>query len=568
MNEITINNENCNRYVIDSILSLNQAISTLDKTKPLKIYLKDINEAKSLNLILTDFHFPLLQLEIRNCTFGNFFCQCTLDRIWIRNSVFGKNETDKIIFDDFTCYDLDIYNSEFHKDITIRKLSTLDRLGIDSSPQIKSLSILNSLISEARINQVKTDAIFSTDCIINKFDLEHTEIVDSVNLFSNEIEYLRLANTNYSNRNISKTNIFNNSNFNSKNLKEIEITDSIFPFNFMIDSETLEKVFIYRSSFKSLFVDYFNANVKVLENEINGHCKIGSKGRGRVVEELVIEENLIDKDLVIGCHAVVKEFTLGLNQIKNGKTYINSVQLDVNCDSNLEKAEFENTKFYKCFLENFSFKGSNAYKAKFEFCRWKEIEFEKVSKRIAFKSDKINPCSNISDLKELKELYSNFRKHFEQSNNNIDASKFKISEQLVRLEILKRENKNFQNKILRMHKFLSHFGESIYRPLMLLITSSLFFALLYFFCGFTKYDNSINYELALNFENWKATLVDIGNAIILSFKNIVPIKLNSNFFLDFGIKQNISQLLSFFQKVLNLIILGSLIGAIRNFMKK
>jgi len=60
----------------------------------------------------------------------------------------------------------------------------------------------------------------------------------------------------------------------------------------------------------------------------------------------------------------------------------------------------------------------------------------------------------------------------------------------------------------------------------------------------------------------------VYDAFVFSLKNIVPIKLESNFYLSADSGFRWTQLLSMFQKLINIIIIGALITSMRNFFRK
>jgi len=107
------------------------------------------------------------------------------------------------------------------------------------------------------------------------------------------------------------------------------------------------------------------------------------------------------------------------------------------------------------------------------------------------------------------------------------------------------------------------------------------FTLFYWFTGFNvteiitgeKVVNSIEYDL--QFFDF-SRLIDIicsdvktfFQAFMISLKNIVPIKLESDYYLSIGTNFPHSQNLSMFQKLINIILVGALIASMRNFFRK
>ncbi len=142
-----------------------------------------------------------------------------------------------------------------------------------------------------------------------------------------------------------------------------------------------------------------------------------------------------------------------------------------------------------------------------------------------------------------------------------------FQEQITRSIILKREKMWFQVFLLKIHKNLSLFGENIFLPFFWLGVSVIGFALIYFFTGFSLNLKEINYDLAFEFPNLSLLLKNLFHAIIISLKNLNPLRIE-NFYLEIAKLQVETHIFYLFQKLINIILIDSLIGAIRNFIRK
>ena len=153
--DFLINELNIDKFIVGSGLVLNKIINKSNLFQDQKIKIENVKFDKNLSLILNDFNFPRLHLEIRDCEILNVICNATLHSIWISNSKIGESTANFIIFNQSNVGDFNIINTAIKCDISIKENSIFDRFQISSNltKNIDSIfdfgvSISKSLVSE------------------------------------------------------------------------------------------------------------------------------------------------------------------------------------------------------------------------------------------------------------------------------------------------------------------------------------------------------------------------------------------------------------------------------------
>ncbi len=343
--EIVINESNVHKFITGSAITLTNIVNGKDILQDFKVKIENIKFDNGLSIVLNDLRHPRLNLEIRDCEFLSLLCTSTLNSIWIRNSILGKTKEDKIIFSASTINDIDIFNTTINADISIKENSIFDKFQIstnlnNSSNQIHDhgIYINKSSISEFSIENIVLTYINLMFATIGEFCLRNSSIEDSVNFLSSNLRKLEIENSSFLNKNQSTTNWFKRSDFNTKNLESIHIIESTFPFDVSFNSDVLNNVVISKTNFRTLSLEYFDYDIELYENDIQGYCNIGVSGKVRDVNKLIVKDNIIDKDLKIGPHAIGMNFELGLNTIKNGRIEHEGIGLFGKC--NISRADY------------------------------------------------------------------------------------------------------------------------------------------------------------------------------------------------------------------------------------
>jgi len=346
-------------------------------------------------------------------------------------------------------------------------------------------------------------------------------------------------------------------------IKEIKIFESKFNTNLNIGSNELQEVNIDKKcTFKSLTINHKNANIKIDDCTVEEKLDIGSESTEANSSNFEFTNNTIGRGITFGKkehkQKISKRFKIENNRLQTGKWKFYGFSLDGNCNSEITEQSFDDVTFQNCDFSNFDFQHTDIHLAEIIDSNWKEVDIGS-QKRIQFKAE--NEALEISDLKELKKQYSFFRKKFEDENNYVDASKFKISEALTRIKIEKRGRK----LLLYFNKWLNMFGESIARPFKCYVATLVFFAILYLFSGIGK-DINFDWYVFIDSTNLDVPRCsDFFESLLFSFKNISPVKLEYNF--DFTPSRP-TQIISMFQKLINIILVGALIASMRNFFRK
>lgn len=577
-NVFTINEENVNDFIHEGTLlikwrAIDWKIFTADVLK-----IEGITQDQNLSLRIVGFPAALFGVEIRECTFINVFIHSQLKHLYLRTSTIGIDSKQHFTIKESNIEFVDIFDCVVQARFSILDNSTIHTLDVNKCQLFSGLlfqdsSVLNYFNSKSTIQHV-----YASKTTFENIIIESCEISDSMNFSTCTGKELYISYSTYKNEDVSGMNFFGSSSFGLKNLKIINITECTFQSNFNLGAKKLTEVHIYSSKFKALSISHSSTSVDIRNNIIENSLKIGSRNGIKACKELNIVNNDIGGHLEISGHIIRnvnegdkqighKELEIGGNSLKRGKILIDHLAIEEGAGCDFQKANLENATFRKCTLVDFDFSYSNAAQATFNFCRWDEQRFGPLW-RIVFRTEANLTSLNLSDLKQLQEQYANFRKSFEASSNYVDSSKFKLSEQFIRLHTLKEEGRTFNRILLKIHQGLSYFGESIILPLLWLFVSTLLFAAIFLFTGFEVYDHPIRFLFSFDPSNFFDTLCHFVHALILSLKNIIPIKMESNFFISLTEDQGTSQVLSMIQKLINIILLGSFIGALRNFLKK
>jgi|GEM_PF-2747368 len=352
--------------------------------------------------------------------------------------------------------------------------------------------------------------------------------------------------------------------------QNIVVSDSIFSFDLNFSSDNLQKIELKeRCTFKSLTINHKNANIKINDCTIEEKLTIGSKSTEANSSNFEIINNTFVKGVFFGKHHIKDEFKIEGNRLQNGTWKFYGFSLGGDCNSEITDQFFDDVTFQNCDFSNFDFKDTSIHLAEIIESTWKEVDIA-GQKRILFKGD--DEELNEKDIDKLKKQYSYFRKKFENENSYEVSSKFKISEALTRIKLLKAE-KSSRQYLLKISKWLNLFGESIAKPIYWYLIFLFIFCFIYTFTGFHIDGEAMRYEMqypdiqkGLNLNC--SDLENLFHALVFSFKNIVPIKLDSDFYLSTGKEFKSTQLLSMFQKLLNIIIIGALFTSMRNFFRK
>jgi len=532
-----------------------------------KITFKNLSRDVVEHLIIIDVNYPNIKVELKDCEFASILIRNTSVK---ELNIQGPSE--------------EIENVRYHSEgITIQQDVKIEILWISLTANIESINISgeDTSINKFGLRSLKNLKGVYVDAKINalQFDNDPDNKIDTINLIRSQINYLELHNIKYSDFYIDTEWMFKNESIyegNSAIINNIKIINSTFPQNFKLISNliSLKNVFLEKCTFKSLTINHKNANIKIDDCIIEEKLTIGSESTEANSSKFEITNNTITKGIFFGKHRIKDEFKIERNRLESGSLEFYGFSLDEYCNSKLTKQLFKGATFQNCDFSNFDFKDTSIHLAEIINPKWKEVDID-GQKRILFKGDN-EALKEKEDIDKLKKQYSYFRKKFENENSYEVSSKFKISEALTRIKLLKAE-KSSRRHLLKFSKWLNLFGESITRPAIGFILVLFSFTVLYLFSGFEIKNGNVPVCVDYNFHSFDinkifskdcSDLKNYGHAFVFSLKNIVPIKLESDFYLSADSKFRWTQMLSMFQKLLNIIIIGALFTSIRNFFRK
>jgi len=532
--EKTVTEEDVLDLIDDGVLNFEKLTREDEIDLNLEIIYRLSNIKSANTLKIDNLNFPKLSIVSSGCSFH---------KIDIQNSTFYS-----VTARSSNVIEIRVDYCTIVKNLDIRHNKNLESVNLSS--------LTTNMVSFQKLKNLKTIQLFANK--IENFDLKHITILPEgwFNLDENSIKKLSILNSTmnidlnlyYLGSSLSRK-IILGPNFNGKDLENLTIICE-------------------KSTFKSLTINNPITNITINDCEILGKLTIGSTSDINELSKLEIFNNKIDNNFFIGKHIVKDQLKIENNHIDGGFWKLNGFSMDANCKSEIKGQSFDNAIFQNCDFSNFDFQNTDIHLAEIINPTWKELKIAR-QKRIQFRTENEDTATQKQlekQLKELKKQYSFFRKKFESENNYIDASKFKISEALIRTDILKTQNLP-RWFLLKFSRGLNLFGESIGRPLIWYCLTLVVFAIIYLLTGF----NEINYNINLNgFKDSSSldfpSICEFIEASLFSFKNISPVKLEYDF--GFSKSSRPTQIISMFQKLINLIIVGSLIASMRNFFRK
>jgi len=518
-------------------VNLNNILKIYPDLKKITFY--EVSREIGRLLLISGINNPNLELKLDQCQFGNIkivdsnIKELKIEDHYPKKEIKGKKSLRRF----------DISNSTFHR-IIVKEESNPIQFSIEKNSKIDVLIFWNlqhiycGIYDNSIVKKLKID---STN--VKRLEL-HNSILEKFFLDNVELSWLESSNL---------------------SIKTILIKNSKFSENLDLEYNELQKIsIINKSTFKSLTINHKNANIKIDDCEIKEKLTIGNEDEKAISPKFEITNNIVGKGISFVNHDVKDEFTIEDNRLLYGKWKFFGFSLDINCKSKITDQLFDGITFQNCDFRNFDFQDTDIHKAKIINPTWNEVDIAN-QKRVLFKGD--NQALKVEELKELKRQYSNFRKGFENENNYLDASKFKISEALTRIKILD-EKKSPRRHLLRISKWLNLFGESIAMPVCWYFGISALFAACYLFTGFEPTADFKWFVLIDSTNLDVPTFYDFFQSLIFSLKNIDIVRSVPDFYLKASSDFKITQILTILQKIINAAIIFAFYTSMRNFFRK
>lgn len=439
-----------------------------------------------------------------------------------------------------------VWHCKLDDDITIVK-SRIEEDVTFQTTQLYHLEIRDASFVK-KLNLFKSTFFYGVDlyqCEVNELTIHESDFLkaDSKNLsFKNGLKII-----------------------DTKNLEQVQIIGSTIETETSLSLDSCKLLKIIASKFNSFAISHWESKIKIYDSVFNGDAYFGIN-RIKVSKKFILKNTIFNGRVNLWGYQIIKKFVVASCSFNKYPATFSNIEFAKNC-----KTDFSLTNFSNCIFENIDFsevhlRTFNIENAEFKDCTWGVVNEGKYSERFVVGDEKSE--TKLPELERIKLSYSQLKKYFYERENYIDGGKFYISQQEINRRILELKNESFKLFILNVHRKISYYGESVSAPFLWMFLATAFFALVYLFTGFEKNNIPVSYELSLDLGNWESTLIDFTISFILSLKNIVPISIESDFFVQISSEYRFSQVISFTQKLINIVLLGSLINSITKFIKK
>ena len=473
----------------------------------------------------------------------------------------------------------------------------LDYLTIEKSKfhQIK----IERTISNVTFNLVEANEVIFKKKHFNKVIILSSLITQLFFLENGKIDKLSISSE--ENQIIGKIKVISIAGFSISYLfiVDIEIEKLFFGYN-QIESKTRELtsiiihcMTIFHIGINNMIIDVFNISVKEIDiidlhnNEINKliittqNIKTFVSNDCEMNDKIEISTNNQDKQAQFGSFLLRSNKFLGkckfqkINfigyfEIENQTTNEHSFIFE-RCSFINENIHFKNTgntkfKFDNCVFDNFLFEDVAFNDLNFINVTWPEINLGKGFLKSKYNKIIEKYSNNQSGLVLLKNQYNKIADNYKSKNDFINFSKFYISEQEIKLKLEKYGVGYF---IMLLHRYVSHYGQNMLRPLWFIFLVNIVFAFLFLYSGISISGKLICYDwFDVNiYKNIGKVRVNLLDSFIFSFKNSFLISLDDFKVVNTDDFSNTQRFLVL-HKILMIFLASSFIRALVNFIKK
>lgn len=555
----------------------NSLISQYDTTK---LRIKDSRE--NLKLLLLFSNEKLKEIEFKNCKFKE---------IWINDSNIKDLKLTKCEVGDKSSglyikpYRFFIHNSTIEhitmffpvlwSGLIIRNSSSIKRIHIINGEIDNDIVIVGSSISDTiELEKCKFPKLeIREKAAVHKVNIFRCTIYQGINLYDSEVSYVHLHKNDIladkSKYELSK----GFSIINVRNLEEVKLTENSIDSYTRLSLDKCPKLFISSCNFGDFGISHWNCDININNSNFHDNAFFGASNRGKSVDKLEIDSTIFEKNISLRNYRIKKSFRLSGNLFQGNITVFEKLVFEKGCETNFEYSNFANCIFTRIDFSQISLEDFDLLNPEFEQCIWSTSIVYLLKKRlpIGYKYsfiDEDKPIRNKSSLERIKFSYFKLKQNFYNKENYYDGGRFYIAQQDINLRILKSNNEIVKFLVLKSHRTLSLYGENIWLPLLWFILFTLVFAVIFLFSGFSVNDRDVQYIFEFSKDNFSKTLLNFLHSFVLSLKNVIPVDLDSDFFIHTSKKFNISQFFSLLHKIINIVILGSIINSISKFVKK
>lgn len=541
------------------------------KNKEVMLYVKDIQQNE-------------LNIEVKDSSlYGIFFENVTISELkllYLEISEYkeAKFKSFKTYFDGSNLKSIWIYDSKFFNGFLIRNESVVDSIRIDNSSIDHSFTHNDSISSKIEIESSFIDDLNYQKVDIHKKGIKST--IEKINIFRTEVrDGFRISEVEFKELHLHKTNViestelsdFNKEVFislpdNYKDVDKIEFTDCNINRRLIVSFDNLKEFYTYKSSFLSFRINFWSINsFKFINNTVLENIFWGFQNHFKTIDSFIFNNCQIKGEFYLSDTNFKEKLFIQGTSFNSYPSFFEHNNIYDTCEVNFEYSNLTNFVFQNINFQNVNFENIDIENAEFKNCEW-----ESISKLFFYRLKVRNESKenlNNEDLIKIKNIYSKLKSRFQKNNDYINSGKFYISEQEAKKNISLSHKNYFEYLLLSFHKNISSYGESVSKPILIMLFVILISSVIYMFTGFNSGVRTINYELALDLNNSVQTIKDFLQSIILSVKNVVPFSLGNYFFLN-SIDIKITQIIELFQKIISIILFASFTESFVRYLKK
>lgn len=548
------------------------------------IEIKDLKD-KSIIFWITEITKKDLKIEIKDCFFDGFYVEnSTIGEINIFSVEVSKYKEAKFklfktYFDKSVITRIWCHGCKFFNGFIIRKNSQVKKIRFDDSVIDNSFSFINSKSEEIEIESSEFEK-----CNIEKINFPNEVAftsIDKINIFRSKIligitiRDTEFVTINFHKLNLLKstdTSVFDNQVYITtpdefKKSEKIDITECNFNSPIIISLHKLTELNSYKSEFSKFRINFWEIlNFIFYQNQINDNIYWGFPNHFKIIETFEFNNTIVNGNFDLSDTNFTKKLHLKGDIFNKYPSFFSDNHINKDCDIDFEYSKLNNFVFHEIDFQNVNFKNLDISNAEFKDCTWDSKKHLFYTRNL-INDEKISSFQ-VTNLIDVKSIYSKLKSKFISINDYKTSGYFYISEQEIKRKISKKEKLIAEYCALSFHKFISVYGESLTKPLILMIIFSLLFSFLVLFTGFQDGERVVQYKFCIDIGNFKQTINDFILSILLSFKNIVPFSVNGDFFLQIKNPLSVSQVLELIHKMINLILLGSFSEAFIRYIKK
>lgn len=583
--EFKIDNSNYKEYlnndklivIDDEFITKNSVVSTA------LIKIENVDN-KEVMLYVKDIALSDLDIELKHCSLnGIFFKNATikdLKLLYLEISEYkeAKFKTFKTYFDNSNLKSIWMHDSKFYNGFLVRNESVIESIRIGDSFIDHSFTHNDANSIKIEVESSTVDDISFQNIDIHKKGIK--SVIEKINIFRTEIKVgFNISEIEFRELNLHKTNILKSTELSDfkkdifislpdefDEVDKIEFSECNIDRRVIITLNNLKDFYSHDCSFLSFRINFWKILCfKFIKNTIVENIFWGFQNRLKTIEQFVFNNCDVRGQFYLSDTHFSNELYIQGTTFHSYPSFFDHNKIDETCKTDFEFTNLTNFVFQEINFQNIGFTNLDIDNAEFKNCTW-DLVTKRFFSRFKVQTENLK-SNNIEILLANKRIYSKLKSSFQKKNDYLNSGKFYISEQESKKQISLKNKNYFEYLLLTIHKSISSYGESVSKPIILLLTLILLSASIYLFTGFNSGESLVEYRFTLNLNNTTHTIKDFLQSIIFSIKNIVPFSVGNKFFLNsFDIKS--TQVIEFIQKILSLILLASFTESFVRYLKK